>query len=62
MPGTGFGAPPEQLCLRLSVCDYDGALALGVCDGVADPADVIEEFAPRVVTATAALRNFARSC
>ncbi len=61
LPGTGCGAASERLCLRLSVCDYDGALALKVCDGVADPADVIGQFAPRVVAATKALREFATS-
>ena len=58
LPGTGFGAPPERLCLRLSVCDYDGALALDMCEGVDDPTEVIGRFAPRVVAAAAALRGF----
>jgi len=28
LPGSAFGAPPELLALRLSVCDYLGAEAL----------------------------------
>lgn len=61
LPGTGFGAPPERLCLRLSVCDYDGAQALGACAGDVNPASVVRSFAPKVLAAADAIVAFAGS-
>lgn len=60
LPGTAFGAPPEALVLRLSVCDYDGAAALELCQDQDNPANLIDAFAPRVVDATQAIVEFAR--
>ncbi len=60
LPGTAFGAPPEQLALRLSVCDYDGATALEMCKEHNDPTSLIEAFAPRVVEAARAIVTFAQ--
>lgn len=59
LPGTGFGADPADLCLRLSVCDYDGAEALGAYRKAQPGQVAIDAFAPRVVEATAALVRFA---
>ena len=59
LPGTAFGAPPEALALRLSVCDYDGAAALDVCREHGDPANLAETFAPRVDEAAKAIVAFA---
>ena len=58
LPGHAFGAAPEQLALRLSVCDYDGAEALAACPEGEDPTSRIERFASRVVAATEALERF----
>ena len=58
LPGTAFGAPPEVLALRLSVCDYDGATALEMCKQNSDPANLIAAFAPRVVEAARAIVTF----
>ena len=59
LPGAAFGAPPNRLALRLSVCDYDGAEALAACvdDGIG--AKQVTEFAPRVVAAADAIAAFA---
>ncbi|MDH3362306.1 MAG: pyridoxal phosphate-dependent aminotransferase [Gammaproteobacteria bacterium] len=58
LPGTAFGAPPEALALRLSVCDYDGAAALEMCREYSDPANLVEAFAPRVDAAARAIAAF----
>ena len=59
LPGTAFGAPPGQLALRLSVCDYDGAGALAACAGHEDPVTLVPEFAPRVIAAADSVAAFA---
>ncbi len=59
LPGSAFGAPPDLLALRLSVCDYNGAEALVVCaEDEVDP-DRVADFAPRVVAAAVAIAAFA---
>lgn len=60
LPGTGFGAQPADLCLRLSVCDYDGAQALESLRRAAAGPPAIADFAPRVAEAATALQAFAR--
>ena len=60
LPGTAFGAPPDLLALRLSVCDYKGAEALAACVEGEIRADQVADFAPRVVAAAEAIAAFAR--
>ncbi|HSM29858.1 MAG TPA: pyridoxal phosphate-dependent aminotransferase [Woeseiaceae bacterium] len=59
LPGTAFGAPPEQLALRLSVCDYKGDEALAACANHEISPDQVAGFAPRVVAAADAIAAFA---
>jgi aspartate/methionine/tyrosine aminotransferase len=59
LPGTAFGAPPDQFALRLSVCDYAGAEALAACEEREIDADQVAQFAPRVVAAADAIAAFA---
>ncbi len=52
LPGKGFGAEAEVLTLRLSGCDYDGAVALAAYqNGEVLDHDFIEKYAPRVLKA-----------
>ena len=60
LPGTAFGAPPNHLALRLSVCDYKGAEALAAFEEHAVDPDQVADFAPRVVAAAEAIAEFAR--
>jgi aspartate aminotransferase len=59
LPGSAFGAPPELLALRLSVCDYKGAEALAACAEHGIDPNRVAEFAPRVVAAADAIAAFA---
>ena len=59
LPGDAFGAPPDILTLRLSVCDYDGAEALAACKEHDINPDRVADFAPRVVAAADAIAAFA---
>ena len=59
LPGDAFGASPDQLALRLSVCDYDGAEALAACAGQDIDPGLVADFAPRVVAAADAIAAFA---
>ena len=59
LPGSAFGAPPDRLALRLSVCDYNGAEALTACTEQEISPDQIANFAPRVVAAADAIAAFA---
>lgn len=60
LPGTAFGAAPEELTLRLSVCDYDGAAALHAAkNGAALDDGFISAFAPRLMAAADAFDTFA---
>lgn len=59
LPGSAFGAPPEQLALRLSVCDYAGAGALASCSKHEISSEQVAELAPRVVAAADAIAAFA---
>lgn len=50
LPGTGFGAEPEVLALRLSGCDYDGAQALAAYqDGPKLDSAFVKKYAPRII-------------
>lgn len=63
LPGTAFGETPENLRLRLSVCDYDGADAMNVLAnkrGKLTEAD-IGDFAPNVIAAINSLESFVRN-
>ena len=59
LPGTAFGAPPDRLALRLSVCDYKGNEALAACADQEINPDQVADFAPRVVAAADAIAAFA---
>lgn len=59
LAGSSFGASPETLALRLSVCDYDGAQALLEFRATEDPAEAVETVAPRLVSGARAIRRFA---
>ncbi len=54
LPGTAFGEAPNQLLLRLSTCDYDGAEALDYYRAHKNEFDIshVSQFAPRVSNAT----------
>lgn len=59
LPGTAFGATPEELALRLSVCDYDGAAALHAAkNGAVLDDGFVSAFAPRLVAAADAFERF----
>ncbi len=60
LPGADFGAPPDRLALRLSVCDYDGAEALLACAEHDIRPNQVAAFAPRVVVAADAIRAYAQ--
>ena len=59
LPASAFGALPEHLALRLSVCDYNGAEALAACKEHDINPDRVADFAPRVVAAADAIATFA---
>ena len=59
LPGSAFGAPPDLLALRLSVCDYEGADALAASAEHAISPEQVADFAPRVVAAADAVAVFA---
>lgn len=59
LAGSNFGAPPETLALRLSVCDYDGEQALRVFQTTEDSAEAVERAAPRLVSGARAIRRYA---
>jgi aspartate/methionine/tyrosine aminotransferase len=58
LPGSAFGAPPDCLALRLSVCDYNGVEALAACAEHEINPYQVAEFAPRVVEAADAIAEF----
>jgi len=58
LPGSAFGAPPDHLALRLSVCDYKGAEALAACAEHEISPNQVADFAPRVVAAADAIAAF----
>ena len=52
LPGKAFGAAEDVLTLRISGCDYDGAVALAAYQGGAKlDRSFIETYAPRVLKA-----------
>jgi aspartate/methionine/tyrosine aminotransferase len=59
LPGAAFGAPPDLLALRLSICDYNGVEALAACAEHEISPNQVAEFAPRVVAAAEAIAAFA---
>ena len=59
LPGSAFGASPEILALRLSVCDYKGADAIAACTKQEISEQQVADFAPRVVAAADAIAAFA---
>ncbi len=61
LPGVAFGAAPEVLTLRLSGCDYDGAVALAAYQGgeALDEAFIAKN-APRVKAAVETFQKFIR--
>ena len=61
LPGSAFGAPPDLLALRLSVCDYNGAEALAACAEHGIDPNRVADFAPRVVAAADAIAAFANT-
>jgi aspartate aminotransferase len=59
LPGTAFGDLPENLTLRLSGCDYDGAGALeAYMEGAELDSGFITQYAPRIISALDCFREF----
>ena len=66
LPGSEFGMPKKNLCLRLSSVDYDGSLVLNEYKVRAssieeDPINFVNEFAPNLVTACDIFEKFTDS-
>lgn len=61
LPGKAFGAEDDVLTLRLSGCDYDGAVALKAYqDGETLDHAFVEKYAPRVLKAIEIFGQFLR--
>lgn len=60
LPGSAFGEHPSKLNLRLSTCDYDGAIAMDVLHqrGADFFASDVPTFAPNVVAALESVAAF----
>ncbi|UCE12839.1 MAG: pyridoxal phosphate-dependent aminotransferase [Candidatus Heimdallarchaeota archaeon] len=66
LPGSEFGMPKKNLCLRLSTVDYDGSRVLdeynkNSSDIDKNPSDFIYEYAPNLVIACNILNDFTSS-
>ncbi|MHA1636441.1 MAG: pyridoxal phosphate-dependent aminotransferase [Candidatus Thorarchaeota archaeon] len=66
LPGSEFGMPPDNLCIRIAVVDYDGTNALQEYTqdkGKAKkgPSHFVRSIAPRLVEACHQLSEFTRS-
>ncbi|PWI46531.1 aminotransferase class I/II [Candidatus Heimdallarchaeota archaeon B3_Heim] len=66
LPGSEFGMPKKNLCLRLSTVDYDGKLVLDEYTERAstidkNPLDFVNEFAPNLRGACGILKEFTMS-
>lgn len=66
LPGSEFGMPKENLCLRLSTVDYDGSLVLSEYKERAstidkNPSKFVNEFAPNLVVECDILKEFTSS-
>lgn len=57
----GFGAAPEHLVLRRSMCDYDGGKALGIAGDRDDLERQVDTMAPRVIEAAEAIAKFVKA-
>jgi aspartate aminotransferase len=63
LPGSEFGMPPENLCIRIATVDYDGENALETFrenrqHALTNPDTFVETIAPRLVAASKQLRKF----
>jgi aspartate aminotransferase len=63
LPGSEFGMPPENLCIRIATVDYDGETALQTFranpeQALADPDVFINTIAPRLVAACNQIKEF----
>ena len=66
LPGSEFGMPKRNLCLRLSTVDYDGSLVLNEYKERAstidkNPLEFVNEFAPNLVIACDIFEKFTSS-
>ncbi len=66
LPGSEFGMPRKNLCLRLSTVDYDGGLILNEymersLEIEKNPVEFIRNYAPNLVTASNILEEFTKS-
>ncbi|MHA1977740.1 MAG: pyridoxal phosphate-dependent aminotransferase [Candidatus Hodarchaeales archaeon] len=66
LPGSEFGMPEENLCLRLSTVDYNGGRVLKEYQENSstidkNPSEFIGEFAPNLVTSCDILKEFTLS-
>ncbi len=66
LPGSEFGMPKNNLCLRLSTVDYDGSLVLNEYRERAskidkNPLKFVNEFAPNLVVSCDILKEFTSS-
>ncbi|MHA1944912.1 MAG: aminotransferase class I/II-fold pyridoxal phosphate-dependent enzyme, partial [Candidatus Hodarchaeales archaeon] len=66
LPGSEFGMPKKNLCLRLSTVDYDGNLVLNEYKERAstideNPLEFVNEFAPNLVVACDIFEKFTSS-
>jgi aspartate/methionine/tyrosine aminotransferase len=66
LPGSEFGMPKNNLCLRLSTVDYDGSLVLKEYKERAstidkNPLEFVNEFAPNLVVACDIFKEFTSS-
>ena len=66
LPGSEFGMPKENLCLRLSTVDYNGSRVLNAYKEKTstldkNPSEFIREYAPNLVISCDILREFTLS-
>ncbi|MFX1475019.1 MAG: aminotransferase class I/II-fold pyridoxal phosphate-dependent enzyme, partial [Promethearchaeota archaeon] len=63
LPGSEFGMPLGNLCIRIATVDYDGETALQTFrenrqHAIGNPDTFVETIAPRLVAASNQLREF----
>jgi len=66
LPGSAFGMPPDNLCIRIATVDYDGEAALkrfteDRAGAEGDPEGFVASAAPRVAAACDQLERFTAS-
>ncbi len=63
LPGSEFGMPPGNLCIRIATVDYDGENALQTFrenprQALANPDEFVNTIAPRLVAACSQIKEF----